>query len=67
MRDILNAINQEIIRLAGRICSESRYPGSDVDRSDEMLTDCKNRLEMLRRIRTEIEDGYMYDSHPDGN
>lgn len=51
MKEILEAINTELIRVTASLNSELRYPGANPD-----VMDYENRIKVLRRIKTKIED-----------
>jgi hypothetical protein len=59
VEEILTVINKEIIRLTKRLASERRSPVSDPDASDERISDCHERIKVLREIRSQIEDVYI--------
>jgi len=59
MKEILVAINEELMRLTSKLSMERRFPSNNPDTMDENIHDCEDRIKVLREIRTKIEDAYI--------
>jgi len=53
--NILQDITNEICKQAEIVGSEERYPHGNVDQMDDIIRDVRRNVEVLRRVRTELE------------
>lgn len=56
MSEVYSAICNEIENLLGRLSGLNSSGEADVDAHDDKVTDNKRRLDLLRRLRTDVEE-----------
>lgn len=56
LQKAIAAVTDEIMHTARVVSGEQSEPMGDVDRSDDTISDGKERIVTLRRIRNELEN-----------
>ena len=56
MNEIIRLVTEEIVKCTSRLRSEQSNPGCEADASDDLMSDLKNKIKELRRIRLELEE-----------